>query len=88
MPYLEMMEKHCKIQVKKSRVYLRLRTITISNTFGRVFFINIFELNLKKLVQRCQSEAVLTVIFFIKAKIPRDNSLYWDRLSIKGLGIS
>lgn len=52
------------------------------------FFINIFELNLKKLVQRCQSEVVLTVIFFIKAKIPRDNSLYWDRLSIKGLGIS
>lgn len=36
MPYLEMGGDHCKIPVNK-RVYLRLRAITISNTFGRVF---------------------------------------------------
>lgn len=31
---------HCKIPVDKVRVYLRLRAITILNTYGRVFFIN------------------------------------------------
>lgn len=52
MTYLEMREYYCKIQVKKVRVYLRLRTITISNTYGRVFFINRFKLNLKQLMER------------------------------------
>lgn len=37
MPYLEMGAHHCKIPVNKVRVYLRLRTITILNTYGRVF---------------------------------------------------
>lgn len=38
MPYLEMGGHHCKIPVDKVRVYLRLRAITILNTYGRVFF--------------------------------------------------
>lgn len=38
MPYLEMGAHHCKIPVNEVRVYLRLRTITILNTYGRVFF--------------------------------------------------
>lgn len=48
MPYLEMGRHHCKIPVNKVRVYLRLRTITISNTYGRVFFINRLGVQLKK----------------------------------------
>lgn len=48
MPYLEMRGNYCKIPVNKVRVYLRLGTITILNTYGRVFFINGLRLQLKK----------------------------------------
>lgn len=47
MPYLEMGGHHCKIPVNK-RVYLRLRAITISNTFGRGFFYKQIGITTKK----------------------------------------